>query len=93
MSDILQLKTADYAVIAATHGRCLFYNSSFSESKPPEIISFTTKIGLNGIKTTIKGTSFLNASEVRFGRLPALSFNVEADTLITAEVGIAYPGM
>ena len=27
-----------------------------------------------------------------FGGLPALSFNVEADTLITAEVGIAYPG-
>ncbi len=91
-TDMLQLRTADYAVIAATHGRGLFYNSSFSESKPPEIISFTPKIGLNGTKVTIKGKNFLNASEVRFGGLPALSFNVEADTLITAEVGIAYPG-
>ena len=91
-TDMLQLRSADYAVIAATHGRGLFYNSSFSEAKPPVINSFTPKIGLNGTKITIKGTDFLNASEVRFGGLPALSFKVEADTLITAVVGIAYPG-
>ncbi|MEI7589408.1 MAG: hypothetical protein WCJ68_07920 [Chitinophagia bacterium] len=91
-TDMLQLRSADYAVIAATHGRGLFFNSSFSEAKPPEIISFTPKIGLNGTKISIKGTNFLNASEVRFGGLPALSFKVEADTLITAVVGIAFPG-
>ena len=91
-TDMLQLRSADYAVIAATHGRGLFYNSSFSEAKPPVINSFTPKIGVNGTKITIKGTNFLNASEVRFGGLSALSFKVDADTLITAVVGIAYPG-
>jgi photosystem II stability/assembly factor-like uncharacterized protein len=91
-TDMMQLRSADYAVIAATHGRGLFYNNSFSEAKPPVINSFTPKIGVNGTKITIKGTNFLNASEVRFGGLPALSFNVDADTLITAVVSIAYPG-
>jgi hypothetical protein len=91
-TDMLQLRSSDYAVIAATHGRGLFFNSSFSEAKAPEIISFNPKFGLNGTKIAIKGTNFLNASEVRFGGLPALSFKVEADTLITAQVGIAYPG-
>ena len=91
-TDMLQLRNSDYAVIAATYGRGLFFNSSFSEAKSPEIISFTPKFGLNGTKIAIKGTNFLNASEVRFGGLPALSFKVEADTLITAQVGIAYPG-
>ena len=91
-TDMMQIRSADYAVIAATHGRGLFYNSSFSEAKAPVISSFTPKIGVNGTKITIKGTNFLNASEVRFGGLPALSFKVESDTLITAVVGIAYPG-
>jgi hypothetical protein len=92
-TDMLQLRSSDYAVIAATHGRGLFFNSSFSEAKAPEIISFNPKFGLNGTKIAIKGTNFLNASEVRFGGLPALSFKVEADTLITAQVGIVLYGL
>lgn len=91
-TDMLQLRSSDYAVIAATYGRGLFFNSSFSEAKAPVISSFTPKIGVNGTKITIKGTNFLNATEVRFGGLPALSFKVDADTLITAVAGISYPG-
>jgi len=91
-TDMMQLRSSDYAVIAATHGRGLFFNNSFSEAKPPTISSFTPKIGINGTKITIKGTNFLNASEVRFGGLPAQSFKVDADTIITAVAGIAYPG-
>lgn len=91
-TDMLQIRSSDFAVIAATHGRGLFFNNSFSEAKPPTISSFTPKIGINGTKIIIKGTNFLNASEVRFGGLPAQSFKVDADTLITAFAGVAYPG-
>jgi hypothetical protein len=91
-TDMLQMRSADYAVIASTYGRGLYFNNAFSEATPPVISSFSPKIGIKGTKISIKGTNFLNASEVRFGGLPALSFNVDSDTLITAVVDIAYPG-
>ena len=91
-TDMLQMRNSDYGVIASTYGRGLYFNSAFSEAKPPVISSFSPKIGIKGTKISIKGTNFLNATEVRFGGLPALSFNVDADTLITAVVNIAYPG-
>jgi hypothetical protein len=91
-TDMLQMRSSDYAVIAATYGRGLFLSNAFSEAKPPLINSFSPKIGIKGTKITIKGSNFINASEVRFGGLPALSFTVDADTVITAIVDIAYPG-
>ena len=85
-TDMLQMRSADYAVIASTYGRGLYFNNAFSEATPPVISSFSPKIGIKGTKISIKGTNFLNASEVRFGGLPALSFNVDSDTLITATI-------
>jgi hypothetical protein len=91
-TDMLQLRNSDFNVIAATHGRGLYISNAFSEAKPPIMNSFSPKIGPSGSKITIKGLNFLNATEVRFGGLPAKSFTVESDTIINAIVGLAFPG-
>jgi len=91
-TDMLQLRNSDYHVIAATHGRGLYISNAFSEGKPPTLNAFSPKIGPSGTKITIKGSNFLTATEVRFGGLPAKSFNIDSDTVINAIVGVAFPG-
>jgi len=57
------------------------------ENTSPTITSFTPTTGGYGTVVKITGTHFTGITSVRFGGIPAVSFSVDADTLITAIVG------
>ena len=62
---------------------------------PPTVTSLTPTTGsvLGGTVVTITGTGFLNATGVKFGPVPALSFTVVSNTQITAVAPPRAAGM
>ena len=86
-TEMLQMRNADYLVIAATHGRGLFSSLGFSEAAAPTISSFTPSFGTAGTTVTITGTNFTGATAVNFGGAAAESFTINSSTSITAVVG------
>ena len=58
----------------------------------PTITSFLPTVGVSGTVITIKGMGFLAANAVKFGTVPATSFTVLSDTLITAVVNTGSSG-
>lgn len=58
----------------------------FNYIPPPDVISFTPATGTIGTTVTITGINFTNATDVRFGNIPAARFNVLSATTISAVV-------
>lgn len=58
----------------------------FTYIPPPTITSFTPTSGTINTQVTITGTNFTGATSVRFGGIPAGSFNVLSPTTISAIV-------
>lgn len=58
----------------------------------PAINSFTPATAGSRTTVTIRGINLNNATEVRFGNVPALGFTVVSDTLISAVVGPGATG-
>ncbi len=58
----------------------------------PSISSFFPLSASIGNIVTIKGTKFTGTTSVKFGTIPAMSFTVLADTLLSATVGIGASG-
>jgi hypothetical protein len=85
-TEMLQMRNADYLVIAATHGRGMFSSLGFSEAAAPTISSFTPSFGTAGTTATITGTNFTGATAVNFGGAAATSFTINSPTSITAVV-------
>ncbi len=90
-TDMLQMRTSDKMVIAATFGRGLYSSMGFSESTPT-ITSFTPTSAASGATVTITGTNLTGATAVSFGGTAALSFTVVNSTTITAVVGSGTSG-
>ncbi|WP_149304988.1 cadherin domain-containing protein [Pareuzebyella sediminis] len=59
---------------------------------PPTITSFTPTQAIEGTTVVISGTDFSGASQVTFGGLDAISFTVDSNTQITAEVSTGSTG-
>lgn len=57
-----------------------------------DIASFTPIAAANGAVVTIKGTGFRGVTDVEFGGIPASSFSIVSDTIITATVGAGTTG-
>jgi hypothetical protein len=91
-TDMLQMRTSDYKVIAATHGRGLYSSMGFSEAAAPTITSFTPTTSATGTTVTITGTNLLGASAVSFGGTAANSFTVNSSTSISAVVNAGNCG-
>ncbi|WP_188316144.1 FG-GAP-like repeat-containing protein [Chitinophaga agrisoli] len=64
----------------------------FTFVPPPHISSFTPVAAAAGTTVTINGANFTGATAVSFGGTPAVSFNVESATRITAVVGAGTSG-
>ena len=90
-TDMLQMRTSDKMVIAATYGRGLFSSMGFAESLPT-ISSFTPTAAAAGSTVTITGSNLTDATAVSFGGSPAASFIVVNSTTITAIVGTGTTG-
>ncbi len=90
-TDMLQMRTSDKMVIAATFGRGLYSSMGFSESFPT-ISSFTPTSAAAGATVTITGTNLTGATAVSFGGTAAVSFTVVNSTTITAVVGSGATG-
>jgi hypothetical protein len=90
-TDMLQMRTSDKMVIAATFGRGLYSSMGFSESTPT-ITSFTPSSAASGATVTITGTNLTGATAVSFGGTAAVSFTVVNSTTITAVVGSGTSG-
>ena|SRR6267154_1897109 len=54
--------------------------------QPPSIVSFAPPSGPIGTMVVLTGSSFTGATDVSFNGVPALSFNVDADSQITVTV-------
>ena len=91
-TNMLQMRTSDYMVIAATHGRGLFSSMGFSEAAAPTISSFTPTSAGAGGPVTITGTNLTGAIAVSFGDAPAASFTVDNSTTISAIVNTGNCG-
>jgi hypothetical protein len=91
-TDMLQMRSSDYMVIAATHGRGLFSSMGFSEAAAPTISAFTPASAGSGTTVTITGTNLTGATAVSFGGTPASSFTVVNSTSITAVVNAGNCG-
>jgi hypothetical protein len=59
---------------------------------PPHIQTFTPDSGRSGTVVKILGNGFTNATVVSFGSVPAETFTVESDSLISATVGAGASG-
>jgi|GEM_PF-1311512 len=57
-----------------------------------KVSSYYPRTGSTGTFVTISGTKFSNVSAVLFGGIPAASYNVISDTMITAVVGAGASG-
>ncbi len=92
-TDMLQIRSSDKQVVAATHGRGLFSNNAFSSNLPaPAISSFTPTSASAGNTVTITGTDLNGAIEVSFGGTPATAFTVVNATTILATIGNGSSG-
>ena len=91
-TDMLQMRTSDYKVIAATHGRGLYSSMGFSEAAAPTITSFTPTSSATGTSITITGTNLTGATAVSFGGTAANSFTVNSSTSISAVVNAGNCG-
>ena len=91
-TDMLQMRTSDYMVIAATHGRGLYSSMGFSEAATPTITSFTPTSSATGTTITITGTNLTGATAVSFGGTAANSFTVNSNTSISAVVNAGNCG-
>ena len=91
-TDMLQMRTSDYKVIAATHGRGLFSSMGFSEAAAPTITSFTPTTSATGTTITITGTNLTGATAVSFGGTAASSFTINSSTSISAVVNAGNCG-
>jgi FG-GAP-like repeat/IPT/TIG domain len=58
----------------------------------PHIKTFTPDSGRSGAVVKIAGSGFTNATVVSFGAIPAETFTVESDSLISATVGAGASG-
>ena len=58
----------------------------------PILSSFTPTSAKTDVTVTIRGESFTGATAVKFGGLPATSFTIDADSIITAKVGTGATG-
>lgn len=58
----------------------------------PKIISFNPASAGSGMTVTIRGRHFAETDRVTFGAVPAASFTVQSDTLLTAVVGTGRSG-
>jgi len=67
-----------------------FTNGAFSQV--PLINSFTPISAANGTTITIKGNFFTGTTAVSFGNIPATSFAILSDTIVTAVVGQGATG-
>jgi hypothetical protein len=67
--------------------------SGFVYVGAPDITSFTPTTAGTGSTVTIKGTFFTGATAVSFGGVPARSFNVTSDSIITAIVSQGASGI
>ena len=63
-----------------------------SKVRAPQLTSFSPVYGGTGSTVTISGYHFSGATSVRFGNVPAASFNVISDNTITAVVGAGATG-
>lgn len=70
---------------AATLGGFTFFPS-------PSITSFTPTSASAGISVTINGNNFTGVTNVSFGGVAAMSFNVVSSTIITATIGYGSSG-
>ncbi len=59
---------------------------------PPSILNFQPASGQQGASVNINGRSFLGATSLHFGNVPAASFTVVNDSLIIAVVGSGASG-
>ncbi len=59
---------------------------------PPHIKTFTPDSGRSGALVKIMGSGFTNTTVVSFGSVPAETFTVESDSLISAIVGAGASG-
>jgi hypothetical protein len=91
-TDMLQMRTSDFMVIASTFGRGLFSSMGFSEAAAPTITSFTPTTSATGTTITITGTNLLGATAVSFGGTAANSFSVISSTSISAVVNAGNCG-
>jgi hypothetical protein len=89
---MLQIRSSDYQVIAATYGRGLFSSNGFAEAAAPSMTGFSPTSGLAGTTVTISGSNFTNASAVSFGGVAATSFTFVNDNRITAVVASGNSG-
>lgn len=67
-------------------------STAFTTIPPPRIISFTPTASASGGTITIIGANFSGIRTVNFGGVPASTFAVVTDTLITAVVGSGASG-
>ena len=89
-TDMLQIRSSDNLVAAATYGRGLFTSNGFTPIgtvNPPTITSFSPTSATTGATITLTGLDFSNATSIRLGGTPATSFSVLSSTAATAVVG------
>ena len=67
-------------------GNAFLTKFSLVATPPPTITTFTPTSGPVGTVVTITGTNFTGATQVRFGGISAVTFNVDSPTQITATV-------
>lgn len=89
-TDMLQYRSSDDQVIAATHGRGLYSSMGFVVA--PTITSFTPTKASTGTTITISGGNFSGTTSVSFGGVAASTFTVTSDNTITAVVGSGASG-
>lgn len=92
-TDMLQLRTSDYQVAAATHGRGLYTSRGFvaNNAAAPTITSFSPTSAPAGTTISITGTNLAAATAVSFGGITA-TYTVVSPTLITAVLGAGASG-
>lgn len=71
--------------VAGPYGSDSLYGFRFTHQ--PTITSFSPSFGTQGTVVNIFGTNLSNVTSVKFGNLPAASFNIISPTLLTAVVG------
>ena len=89
-TDMLQYRSSDNQVIAATYGRGLYSSMGFVVG--PTITSFTPTTASTGTTVTITGGNFSGTTSVSFGGVAASTFTVTSATSISAVVGAGASG-
>jgi hypothetical protein len=87
---MLQYRSSDNQVIAATHGRGLYSSMGFVSA--PTITSFNPTTAGTGTQVTINGTDLGSVTSVSFGGVAASAFTVTSSTQIIASVGNGASG-